>query len=69
MKSQRRGAFNQELSYMRSHGTVNPAAAAATGDAMAAFLAKGGKVTRLTPVKVDADPRFRAGFKKKRGKK
>lgn len=73
MKPQRRAAFNSECGYLKPHGTHDPRAAAATGDAMRAFLEKGGKVTRLDPVKVDEAPAFKAsirsGFVTRRGKK
>ena len=70
MKSQRRGAFNQELHYMQGHGRLDPIEAGKTADAMADFLAKGGKVTRVKPVKGSDGPGFRnLNFNKRRGKK
>ena len=70
MKSQRRGAFNQELHYMQGHGRLDPAQAERTADAMAAFLATGGKVERVKPVKGNTDAGFRnTNYMKRRGKK
>ena len=66
MKPQRRGEFNQECGYLKAHGSAHRADA---GEAMLAFLAKGGKITRVKPVKGDQRPSFNAGYPQKRGRK
>lgn len=70
MKPQGRRAFNDGCGYSKPHGVHSPKQAAATADAMDAFLAKGGKVTRVEPVKGGEGPGFRnTNFNKRRGKR
>ena len=57
--TQGREPFNDGCGYSKPHGVYSPKRAAATADAMKAFIEGGGKVETLDTVKDEQSPGFK----------